>query len=192
MKHNKLTIAGLWCLSLSLYACSSDRQHSAEKQLAEQQATDTVDYITEDKTDSTANYTTNYAASGKPYYHLRYALNSENLLQVDRYSLAEFEQNGGQFEVLLDKSFFPIQTPNCKSSLILRMPWVPPDKDVTAKFQLYQAILAVHLQQANSASVVLELNPYVQETERGLELTQCNVFFRHANSEYVSHTESLD
>lgn len=182
MKIKRLIVVGLWIISSSLVACSAG-SHAPEEPLPEQ-SRNTVNHVN--------SYTTNFTASGKPYYHLIYVLNSENLLQVENYSLQEFEQNGGQFEVLLEKNAFPIQAPNCKSNLILRMPWVPPGTDLSLKYQLYQAILAVHSAQSDSVSIVLELNPYVQKTEQGLELTQCNIFFRHANSEYVPHTKSLN
>ena len=168
-------VVSLWVLSSILLACSTGSKHSPAKELTQQ-----------------SSYRVNYTASGKPYYHLSYVLNSENLLKVEVYSSQEFEQNGGQFEVELEKSTFPIPAPNCKSNLILRMPWVPPGADLSVKYKIYQAILAVHLAQAETVSVVLELNPYVKETHQGIELTQCNIFFRHANSAYVPHTESLN
>jgi hypothetical protein len=141
--------------------------------------------------DSTA-YTTNYSVSGEPYYHLHYLLNSENLLEIESYSQQEFKQNGGQFEVLLKRSAFPVASPNCHSNLILRMPWVPPGSDLSAKYDLYQNILAVHSQRLDTVTVFIELNPYVQENEQGITLTQCNVFFRHANSQYIAHTQSVN
>ena len=181
----KTFTVGLWVFLSCLSACSTNSQHTQQKRLTEQS-----NYSVVQATDNKPKYVTNYTASGKPYYHLKFVLDSENLLQVERYTLQEFEQNGGQFEVLLKKSAFPIQAPNCNSNLILRMPWVPPDVDLTLKYQLYQSILAVYLGHSEQVSVVLELNPYVQESQQGIELTQCNIFFRHANAKYVPHTES--
>jgi hypothetical protein len=174
LKIKWLIVLGIWVLTLTLFACSAINQDTPEKQFTQQHG-----------------YTINYTASGRPYYHLMYVLDSENLLQVEDYSWQEFEENGGQFEVQLEKSVFPIHAPNCNSNLILRMPWVPPGNDLTTKYQIYKAILAVHLAQAGKVSVVLELNPYVQQTDLGIELSQCNIFFRHANSQYVPHTSSL-
>jgi Fe-S cluster assembly scaffold protein SufB len=138
-----------------------------------------------------AKYTTNYAASGKPYYHMSYVLNAQNIVSVEQLTKQEFMQNGGQFEVRIDKSAFPIPAPNCQSELILRMPWVPPNQDLSKKYQLYQGINAVRTHQAENLEIVVELNPYVQVTEQGITLTQCNLFFRHANSHYVPHTNPL-
>jgi len=179
LKHNNLVVAGVWVFSASLFACTAGKQQNIQK-------------LASEKVNETVSYVTNYSASGKPYYHLSYELNSENLLQLEQYTSQEFEQNGAQFEVILEKSTFPIKAPNCKSNLILRMPWVPPNTDLSSKYHLYQAILAVHMRKVDSVSIVLELNPYVRKTEQGIELTQCNIFFRHANSGYVTHTKSLN
>ncbi|WP_081429952.1 hypothetical protein [Paraglaciecola sp. T6c] len=183
----KTLSVGLWVLLPCLSACSTSSQPNQQERSTQQIENSATQVI-----DIKPKYVTNFSASGKPYYHLSFTLDIENVVQVERYTVQEFEQNGGQFEVLLKKSAFPIQAPNCNSNLILRMPWVPSSVDLTLKYQLYKSILAVSLGQTEHVSVVVELNPYVQETEQGLELTQCNLFFRHANSRYVPHTRSVN
>ena len=79
------------------------------------------------------------------------------------------------------------------------MPWTAPDVPAAAeKIAAKQALLARiwALAQAPHATVpvVLELNPYVaviSHTPLRLQLTQCNVFFRHAFGGYVDHTGAL-
>ena len=188
----KNLIIGCWVTSVTLFACSTSEPHTQNKQLTPKEESTATELLSPIKTSAKqSNYRVNTSASGKPYYHLSYVLNSNNIVQIERYTWQEFEQNGGQFEVTLDKAGFPIPAPNCKSNLLLRMPWVPPGTNLSAKYQLYQAILAVQSAQAESVTVAVELNPYVQTTLDGLALTQCNIFFRHANHQYVPHTESL-
>ncbi len=134
----------------------------------------------------------NYSRSGKPYYHLAYQLKTEDLIQLEELSKQEFEQNGGQFELRIDKTGFPVPAPNCQSILIVRMPWTPPGSNLTKKYSLYQNLQDLQRGKSEELKIVLELNPYVKESEEGLALTQCNVFFRHAKSDYVAHTNRLN
>jgi hypothetical protein len=62
------------------------------------------------------------------------------------------------------------------------MPWTAPDTPgAKEKIAAKEALLIG----------VVELNPYVEVVGRDplqLQLTQCNVFFRHALGAYVDHT----
>jgi hypothetical protein len=134
---------------------------------------------------------------GKEYYHLEYALKKENIVSLDALTDAQLKINGGQFEVKINKSVFPIDAPNCKSSIILRMPWTNPELAnyevlIDEKLSAYNEIKKViNSSEADLVVVVVELNPYVRLKNNKLELTQCNVFFRHANGRYIPHTGNL-
>lgn len=128
-----------------------------------------------------------------PYYHIRIELTAA---AIDFAESDQMVHSGGQFELRLRPEHFPVPAPTCRSVLILRMPWTAPDahdatKKIAAKQALFERILA--LQQAPDAvmPVVIELNPYVEIISRSplqVQLTQCNVFFRHASGGYVDDT----
>jgi hypothetical protein len=131
-----------------------------------------------------------------PYYHLRFALTAES---VDFANSDRRARSGGQFELRLRSGRFPIPAPRCRGSIILRMPWTSrsdpnaPEK-IRAKQALLQRIRRLERGRGEAVSVVLELNPYVQVLSTSpleLELTECNVFFRHASGGYVDHTDPL-
>jgi hypothetical protein len=103
-------------------------------------------------------------------------------------------QDGGQFEIRIAKEQFPIPAPHCKSNLILRMPWTDPALDnaatkVQSKRDLYNKIVSLAASSEQPLEVQLDLSPFVKEVSSeplGLELTGCNVFFRHEAGAYVS------
>ena len=110
------------------------------------------------------------------YYHLQYLLDTEQY----KINLDYGFNAGGQFEVLVPKEHFPIAAPNCNRDIIIRMPW---SSIVDDKKALYDQLLS---KQQNTL-VTLELNPYVKvisEQPLQLELTYCNVFFRHKSGNY--------
>jgi len=133
----------------------------------------------------------------KEYYHLEYVLTKENIISLEILTNTQFKINGGQFEVLIKKSMFPIGAPSCKSNIILRMPWSNPEGtnyelSIDEKYEVYKQIRkASEAGEFYSVDVVVELNPYVNLDSGELKLTQCNVFFRHANDRYISYTGSL-
>lgn len=94
---------------------------------------------------------------------------------------------------------FPVPAPNCRGSIILRMPWTSPlaveaKKKIAAKEELLKQILALEKHPNEVLPVVLELNPYVKVVGRSplkVQLTQCNVFFRDAHGAYVDDTGSV-
>lgn len=137
-------------------------------------------------------YTVNVGAKGEKYYHLMYALSPDNLHSVERFSQEQFIDNGGQFELKLNRTAFPISAPNCQDDIVLRMPWVPSKVDVRQKYQLYQAILAMFETKQGEVKVAIELNPYVEISSEGLQLQHCNIFFRHAHTQYVPHIKALN
>lgn len=113
------------------------------------------------------------------YYHLNFTLPSGHYRVNQEYGF----NRGGQFEVLVDKAYFPIAAPNCRQHIIIRMPY---SVNEAKKRTLYQALVT-----GQSFSVILELNPYVKRLTRTkevtsdqFELTHCNVFFRHKSGDY--------
>jgi hypothetical protein len=137
-------------------------------------------------------FVVNHSATGKTYYHLMYALTADDLLSVERMDHAQFVANGGQFEVEIKKSAFPIQAPHCEGNIILRMPWVSAGNDLSEKYQLYSALSTLVDSAKGSVSVALELNPYIEKTAEGIQLQYCNVFFRHASKQYIPHMQVLN
>lgn len=138
--------------------------------------------------DDTTYYTVN-TTDGKAYYHLMYSLKAENIVSMDRLTQDEFYQNGGQFEVHIDKGAFPIRSPNCRSNIILRMPWVKDNGSLDTKYNLYKNLTALNDGEFNSnnVDVAIELNPYLSSDDEGIYLTQCNVFFRSKDGQYVDN-----
>jgi len=134
--------------------------------------------------------------NGKSYYHLNYSLNKDNIRLLDKLSQSRFYQNGGQFEILLDKERFPVEAPNCKSNIILRMPWTNPNiqhsvKFIGDKYRLYKKISQIVDEKSDAEmQVILELNPYIKVSNDKVKLTNCNVFFRHSEGAYVSKIKS--
>lgn len=129
---------------------------------------------------------------GKTYYHLKYTLTKHNILSIKEVSKSQFSINGGQFDVLIGKEDFPVNAPKCNSNIILRMPWTTPenthfDRLVSEKYKVHQSIVNVLNSKENEElAVYIELNPYVEVSGNRLQLTQCNVFFRHAGGQYIS------
>ena len=112
------------------------------------------------------------------YYHMPYLLVPGKYQVNKTYGFNE----GGQFEVLVPKEYFPIPAPNCRKNIIIRMPW---SKNEAKKRALYEELLSA----TKPIPVILELNPYVKVLHKqplDLELTYCNVFFRHRNGDYYN------
>ena len=128
-----------------------------------------------------------------PYYHLLLKLTAQ---AVDFASSDSAIRSGGQFEIRLRPEYFPVPAPKCRTSLILRMPWTPPEtveakEKIDAKRVLLKRILALQKDSHATVPVVVELNPYVEVINHRplrLRLNQCNVFFRQAFGAYVDHT----
>ncbi|GGB22496.1 hypothetical protein [Agarivorans gilvus] len=136
-------------------------------------------------------------SNGKNYYHMKLSLNNQSISSIKEFREAQFVMNGGQFEVRVQQNSFPIKAPNCKGDLILRMPWTNSDLSaadvfIDEKYNVYKAIVDASKSEGSNVDVYIELNPYVQMTGDGFELTECNVFFRHANGQYIPKTGKLN
>lgn len=129
-------------------------------------------------------------SNGHDYYHIMYTLSSENILKISELTKNEFTLNGGQFELEVERSQFPIAAPKCKGNIIVRMPWTNGSQKnsslyIFEKYELYNSLWRVYKGEG-SVDVVIELNPYVNVTGKSYFLTQCNVFFRQADGRYIS------
>lgn len=131
---------------------------------------------------------------GRDYYHLSHGITRGELVALDQLSRSAFFRDGGQFEVRLRQSGFPVPAPACESDIILRMPWTGSGRDkVARKYELYRELAALaEGRRPAPVRVVIELNPYVRQRDSGYQLTQCNAFFRHADGAYIPHTNPLD
>ncbi len=134
------------------------------------------------------------------YYHINYTLIPDNTrLSLDDTRPNAFENESGQFEVYLDKNLFPIAAPMCRNTIILRMPGTNPfgnqvQQSISEKKALFERIQSMVNTHSGSVEVVIELNPYVKKIRNKpltLELTQCNVFFRQAQNQYVNYPGKL-
>ena len=102
-------------------------------------------------------------------------------------------REGGQFEVMIRKTAFPIPAPGCPRLITLRMPWTNPAAPAAqAAIQEKQALFARldEMRRGLRASVAvgIDLKPYVKQSpgpQPNLELTACNVFFRDEGGHYV-------
>ena len=66
-----------------------------------------------------------------PYFHLRLGLTAAD---IDFAASDRRTRSGGQFELRLHRERFPVPAPHCRGTVILRMPWTPPDTpDAAAK-----------------------------------------------------------
>ena len=150
-----------------------------------------------------------HIASGKyrTYYHIKFNLTKSNSRIKNRPNrldhaeeLEKVAKNGGQFEITIDKDSFPIGAPGCKGNIILRMPWTNPnlpfaEEKIKGKVDLYGKIIELYEKNdVTEVEVTIELNPYVNERSTSpleLELSGCNVFFRHANGGYINYVGDL-
>jgi hypothetical protein len=145
-------------ISFAVCACSAvDGPKSGSKPKAKPELNNMVHYVV------------NNGKSGKSgalYYHLLFTLNTGNLTKFEVLSERQFKQNGGQFEVLLKEQSFPIAAPDCKSNIILRIPWVAGQLGLAQKYLLYKTIMALTDNQKGTVTVAIELNPYVKTDGR--------------------------
>ncbi|REL35057.1 hypothetical protein [Thalassotalea euphylliae] len=112
------------------------------------------------------------------YYHIQLDLIPNQYRVNERYGF----NPGGQFEVFIPKELFPIPAPNCREHIIVRMPY---SNNTHQKKALFERLS----QSKETTRVTLELNPYlniVTESPLALELTYCNVFFRHKHGDYYN------
>lgn len=101
--------------------------------------------------------------------------------------------DGGQFEIFVRPQTIPVSNPGCKNGIVIRMPWTNPNAEhaslaVEGKRAIFSRLEDLRAGQRSSQEVIIELNPYVAGTPSDptkVSLTQCNVFFRHAQEAYV-------
>ena len=97
-------------------------------------------------------------------------------------SRAAFDQDWGQFEVLVRKSAFPISAPNCRSTIILRMPAAGPgthdrSKRLDARWEQFRAFHQLIDGTIDHLDVSLARQPYMAVGNDGkLALQYCNAF----------------
>jgi len=124
------------------------------------------------------------------YYHIQYTLTNDNFT-IPKNNDPSYN---GQFEVLLNKSSFPVHSKNCKSNLILRMPATLKDSknseyNINEKVALFNEIKNIKSGKRKSINIIVELNPYVSVKSKEpliLELENCNIFFRTNKNKYIN------
>ena len=143
------------------------------------------------------------------YYHMQFTLTPENCeltipiserhpiyTESNTYTFAE----GGQFEVFVRKSDFPIPSPGIHSKfLILRMPWTAPsyadsENYIRAKGILFDRIRKMKTKGKGSVEIIIELNPYITVRKKNplkIELSGRNIFFRQAYGRYINYVGAL-
>jgi len=127
------------------------------------------------------------------YLHMNFEITGKNLLEIEDIKKNIFFSDGGQFQVYIKKSSFPISAPNCKGNIILRMPWSSKEQGgIDKKYAVYKFLDKIKLGEKDKLNVTLELNPYVKVSNNSYKLTQCNVFFRTANGKYINNTKPLN
>lgn len=132
------------------------------------------------------------------YYHINYILNNNNFKfsndemgkDYKDYSEKNLTDAGGQFELLIPVNLFPIKSTNCKTSIILRMPWSDNSSNIKNKYNLFRKLQKLTPKTNEEINIVIELNPYVKKPDaakNNITLTGCNVFFRTSKGKYIDY-----
>ncbi len=145
------------------------------------------------------------AGDGKAaYYLMMFALTRDNTVfpgadqGVTSAHGASFTlRDGGQFEVMIKKTAFPVAAPACDARIIVRMPWTDADAPggkaaVAEKEALFAALDRLRRGEIAALPVAIDLSPYARVNgplPSGLALTACNVFFRDVGGRYESEIE---
>ena len=112
------------------------------------------------------------------YYHMAFDLEPGKYAINKEYGF----NDGGQFEVLVPKEYFPVPAPNCRKNIIIRMPWSENEED---KQQLFNTLSSTE----KPVQVILELNPYVVVLNKEplqLQLTLLQCFFQAPQRQLLS------
>ena len=133
-----------------------------------------------------------YQYKGKEYFHVPYTLTADNMVDAEPIPTEQLIADGGQFEILIKKEAFPVRAPNCQANIIARMPWTDQKEKLNSRITAYNDIQSVLNGETAAIDAVLELNPYVDQDEDGPYLTQCNVFFRVHQGQYINHLGQPD
>lgn len=197
-----------WLSTVAILHVSAADRPSPEDSKVPAQATATAGHAAEEKAELhvvTGKY-------GHQFYHLRYLLtpgNCELTLPHDqrppRYgdsNASTFEQ-GGQFEVFIPASAFPVavETPDNKPGfLILRMPYTAPDdqdaaRKIAGKRSLFDRIQRMKREGKESVEVVIELPlnqvEVLEKHPLKVKMSGINLSFRQAFGRYIGYTGPL-
>ncbi|KAF5419870.1 MAG: hypothetical protein C5S49_00030 [Candidatus Methanogaster sp.] len=94
-----------------------------------------------------------------------------------------FEEDWGQFEILIPKNRFPIPAPNCRKNIILRMPAVAPDapdreKQMEFRWQIFRSLHDLIDNKVEHLEVFIASGPYMSVDKHGKPVLQyCNAYF---------------
>ena len=144
------------------------------------------------------------------YYHMIFTLTPQNCElavpsserknkygESNQFSFSE----GGQFEVFIRKTVFPIPAPHTESEfLILRMPWTDPssgdaERNILVKRRLFERIRNMKTEGKGRIEVTIELNPYITVLNKNplkIELSGRVIFFRQVHGQYIDHVGLLN
>lgn len=119
-------------------------------------------------------------------------LSNQDILQIKAANISRksFENDWGQFEVLIVKNRFPIPAPNCRSNIILRMPGIAPDapdrrKQLDIRWYVFQSLLDLKDKKIDQFEVVLSNKHYMKFDGKGKPYLQyCNAYFATNFSEW--------
>jgi hypothetical protein len=110
---------------------------------------------------------------------LTFGLTVENM---DLSKPMRFRNEDGQFEVRIKPDKFPVPAPNCKSTIIARMPSTlgHDQSEIAKKRRLFDLIQNARSEKSKTVEIKLDLKPYVKVKRSHPfegELEHCNVFF---------------
>jgi len=104
-------------------------------------------------------------------------------------------REGGQFDVLIKRAWFPIQLPEscCNSYLILTMPYTNPKfegglEKIAAKKKLFERIEALSKKAEGKLRVTIDLTSYAEVKSRDplkIALRDVQIYFRHHDGAYI-------
>lgn len=110
-------------------------------------------------------------------------------------------REGGQFDVLIKRAWFPIQLPEscCNSHLILTMPYTNPKlpggpEKIAAKKELFDRIEALSKLKEGRLRVTIDLTSYADVKSRDplkIALRDVQIYFRHRDGEYLDHLNPI-
>jgi hypothetical protein len=119
-----------------------------------------------------------------PPREISMVIHADDIVSISRSSempRSEFDDDWGQFEVFIPKKRFPVAAPNCRKSIILRMPGVPhedPSRSakLDARWDLFQSLYAV---KEGTILLYIASGPYMKTKKDGThELEYCNAFIK--------------
>jgi hypothetical protein len=114
-----------------------------------------------------------------------YNLTYQDIVQIKDANMTReaFENDWGQFELLIKKNRFPIPAPNCRNDIILRMPGVVPnaldrEKQFDIRWNIFKSLLDLNERKIEQFEIVMSNKPYIKFDKDGKRhLQYCNVYF---------------